>query len=168
MQHSCSSLVSFPFLPNLLAKGLGLVLSLEPDDVELPLVEECGFGVVLEFGLGFELWEWGCVEEVFESFFPEVLEFQFSLWVSSHCIQWMSSASCALRCILASLVGLPPHMTSVQSQSGRPLKYLAVKADSFQSTLATSFQNSTLYLTMCDSSFMVSSVRLFSASPMGL
>jgi len=88
-----SSLVSFPFLPNLLAKGLGLVLFLELDDAELPLVEKCGFGVVLEFGLGFELWEWGCEEEVFESFFLEVLEFQFSLRVSSHCIQWMSSAS---------------------------------------------------------------------------
>ena len=93
MQRSHSSPVSFPFLPNLLAKGLGFVLSLEPDDAELLLVEKCGFGVVLEFGLGFELWGWECEEEVFESFFPEVPEFQFSLWVSSHCIQWMSSAS---------------------------------------------------------------------------
>jgi len=167
MWHSHSSPVSFPFLPNLLAKGLGLILSLEPDDAELLLVEKCGFRVGLEYGLGVELWEWGCEKEFFESFFPEVPEFQFSLWVSSHCIQWMSSASWALRHILASLVGLPPCMTSVQSQSGRPLKYLAVKADSFQSTLATSFQNSTLYLTMHDPSFMVSSVRLFSASLMG-
>ena len=89
MRCSCLSLVSFPFLPNLLAKGLGLVLSLEPDDAELPLVEKCGFGVGLEFGLGFELWEWGCEEELLESFFLEFLEFQFSHWVSSCCIQWM-------------------------------------------------------------------------------
>jgi len=41
-------------------------LSLEPDDAELPLVEECGFRVVLEFGLGYELWEWECEEEVLE------------------------------------------------------------------------------------------------------
>jgi len=66
MRRSHSSPVSFPFLPNLLAKGLGLVLSLELDDAELPLVEECGFGV--EFGLVFELWEWECEEEVLESF----------------------------------------------------------------------------------------------------
>jgi len=115
MWHSCSFLVSLPFLPNLLAKGLGLVLSLEPDGMELLLLEKYGFGVGLEFGLGFELWECGCEEELLESFFPEFPEFWFSLWVSSHCIQWMSSASSALRCILANLVGLPPHMTSVQS-----------------------------------------------------
>ena len=91
MRRSHSSPVSFPFLPNLLAKGLGLLLSLEPDDVELLLVEECDFGV--EFGLVFELWEWECEEEVLESFFLELPEFQFSLWVLSRCIQWMSSAS---------------------------------------------------------------------------
>ena len=79
MWHPCLFLVNFPFLPNLLAKGLGLVLSLELDDTELPLVEKCGFRVVLEFGLGFELWEWGCAEEFFESFFPEFLGFWFSL-----------------------------------------------------------------------------------------
>jgi len=56
-------------------------------------MEKCGFRVGLEFGLGFELWECGCEKELFESFFLEFPEFQFSLWVSSHCIQWMSSAS---------------------------------------------------------------------------
>jgi len=46
-------------------------------------VEKCGIGVGLEFGLGFELWEWGCEEELFESFFPEFPEFQFSLGLIS-------------------------------------------------------------------------------------
>src|SRR5882757_11021926 len=58
-------------------------------------------------------------------------------------------------------------MTSTQSRSGSPQKYRAVRADSFQSTLATSFQNSTLYLTMREPSFIEISVRLFSASPTG-
>jgi len=54
--------------------------------MELLLVEKCGFGVVLEFGLGLEFWEWGCEEELLESFLLEFPEFWFSLWVSSCCI----------------------------------------------------------------------------------
>jgi len=84
MRRSRSSPVVSHSYPTV-SQGVRSGLVLRADDTDLPLVEECVFGVVLEFGLGFELWEWECEEEVLESFFPEVPEFRFSLWVSSRC-----------------------------------------------------------------------------------
>ena len=89
MAGSCARMLSIPHI----VVSKYMLEQCTVTDAELPLVEKCGFRVGLEFGLGFELWEWGCKEELLESFILEVPEFRFSLWVSSCCIQWMTSAS---------------------------------------------------------------------------